>query len=210
MRVNAMHFAEMSYVKNQWLSSKSSMGNHVWVQVPPPVLLKRKGLATNGRKSFFVLPWSAIAAVSPEANRCLTRGGAYASHDDRDVVPASEPIGFRNQAFARSLRIVLLFKNGGNLFFGNHLREAVGAKQQRIVGMEIEAVQFDLNSRLRAAEDIRHDMPPPMPGHLAPLKSCHDGPFQRASYDPGSTAAASRSNRGSNDYRRRGPRTVAS
>ena len=50
------------------LDSKSSMGNHVWVQVPPPVLLKRKGLATNGRKSFFVLPWSAkvdLPTISP-------------------------------------------------------------------------------------------------------------------------------------------------
>ena len=38
------------------LDSKSSMGNHVWVQLPPPVLLTTKGLVAMNRKSFFYSP----------------------------------------------------------------------------------------------------------------------------------------------------------
>jgi hypothetical protein len=36
------------------LDSKSSMGNHVRVQLPPPVLQVGKGLTAIGRESFFV------------------------------------------------------------------------------------------------------------------------------------------------------------
>ena len=37
---------------------------------------------------------------------------------------------------------------------------------ERIAGVEIEGVQFDLDSRLRSAKDVGHDMPPGMIGCL--------------------------------------------
>src|SRR5690348_13762500 len=64
------------------LDSKSSMGNHVWVQVPPPVLQMRKGLAKISRESFFRFPtdmqcggttsiphsFMAVAALTPNGD----------------------------------------------------------------------------------------------------------------------------------------------
>ena len=97
------------------------------------------------------------------------RGGSDrddASHNDGDVIFATPPIGLRDQAFARSLRIALFLQNGSDLFFGNHRRKTIGTEQQHIVGMEIEAVQFDLNSPLRATKNVGHDMPPRMPCRL--------------------------------------------
>ena len=41
---NAIRCDEKGSVENLRTSSKSNMGNHVWVQVPPPVFRKRKGL----------------------------------------------------------------------------------------------------------------------------------------------------------------------
>src|SRR5258708_1502387 len=86
----------------------------------------------------------------------LCRCGALSKDrdDHGDIVATASVVGFGDENSACELRILMSRERRRDLIVREHLRQAVRAQQNAIVGLQLERLRLDPDPGLLAADDV--------------------------------------------------------
>lgn len=96
--------------------------------------------------------------TSERSANCRLRGHLKAGYDDCDIVFPAVFVGLGDKTFASRPWLLGGFKDGGDAFVGQHIRQAIGTEQQHVIRVQHNAVTLHEHPRLMAADSVGNDV----------------------------------------------------